>query len=97
MPRGCTPMPHTLPARRLVLVELDAAIGKAARRRVWRRLAVRIGTALGLDTTRARVLLRRAEDRLASLRDDRRFLLRSFERSPFPAARAQGGRDAPPR
>ena len=97
MPRGCTPMLHALPARRLVLAELDAAIRRAARRRVWRRLVVRIGTALGLDTARARVLLRRAEDRLASLRDDRRFLLRSFGRSPFPAGRAEGGRGPPPR
>ena len=89
-------MPHALPTRRLVLAELDATIRRAARRRVWRRLVVRIGTASGLDTARARVLPRRAEDRLASPRDDRRFPLRSFERSPFPAGRAEGGRGTPP-
>jgi hypothetical protein len=80
-------MPHTLPARRLILAELDAAIGNATERLRWRRLVLRARTVAGWDTIRAKALLRRAEDRLTSLRADRRFLLRSVERSPF-AARA---------
>ena len=78
-------MHYTLPARHLILAELDAAIGNAAGRLRWRRLVLRIRTVAGWDTIRAKALLRRAEDRLTWLRADRRFLLRSVGRSPFAA------------
>ena len=88
-------MPRTLPARHLVLAELDAAIGNATGRLRWRRLVLGIRTVARRDTIRAEALLHRAENRLASLRDDRRFLLLAFERSPFPAGRAAGERSTP--
>jgi len=66
-------MPHAAltPARRSSLAELDAAVARAEGRLVWRRLALAIRTAAGMDTTRAKAKLRRARDRLAALREQR--------------------------
>ena len=69
-------MHQTLPARHVILAQLDATIGRAEHRVRWRRLVLRVMTALGRDTPTTKTLLLRAELRLASLRGDRRHVLR---------------------
>ena len=67
-------MRHTLPSRRAILAQLDAAIGEAERRVRRRRLVLRVSVALRRDAAGAETMLRRAERRLASLRGDRQHL-----------------------
>jgi len=65
---------HTLPARHVIIAELDATIRRAELRVGWRRVVLTIKTALKRDAPGAETLLRRAEDRLTSLRGDRQYL-----------------------
>src|SRR4051794_40410269 len=76
-PTGRAPMPHTLPARGVMLAELEAAIRKAEAGLRWRGAALRAVAAFGRDTSAAAILLRQAEVRVAGFRQDRRFLLRA--------------------
>ncbi len=76
-------MRHTLPSRRVILAQLDATIAKAEQRVRWRRLVLRTLIVLGRDAPGAKATLRRAELRLASLRDDRQYLLRMREPLPW--------------
>jgi hypothetical protein len=76
-------MHHALPSRRVIVAQLDATIAKAERRVRWRRFVLEVLATLGRDTPGAKAVLRRAELRLASLRDDRRYLLRVREAPPW--------------